>query len=339
MPSFHLFPESASTISTQVDLLYFYLMAITALGVVIVTFLVTFFGIRYRKDRNPVATQIHGSVPVEILWTVVPLGLFLVAFVWGAALYYRIFTPPPNAMDIYVVGKQWMWKAEHPSGQHEINALHVPMNRPVRLILTSQDVFHSFSLPEFRVKREATPGKYNTVWFEATKKGTYHIFCSQYCGTLHSQMIGEVTVMEQAEYDKWLAETKGTSLAEGGKRLFLSYGCITCHRGDSGARGPNLFGLYGTAVTLGDQAKVTGTVTADEAYIRESILNPSAKIVMGYQNIMPTYQGQVSEDQMIQLVEYIKSLKSNDDLQTGHITNEVGQPPAHTDEPSVPGGK
>src|SRR5579872_2668758 len=203
MPSFHLFPESASTISTQVDLLYFYLMAITALGVVIVTFLVTFFGIRYRKDRNPVATQIHGSVPVEILWTVVPLGLFLVAFVWGAALYYRIFTPPPNAMDIYVVGKQWMWKAEHPSGQHEINALHVPMNRPVRLILTSQDVFHSFSLPEFRVKREATPGKYNTVWFEATKKGTYHIFCSQYCGTLHSQMIGEVTVMEQAEYDKW----------------------------------------------------------------------------------------------------------------------------------------
>src|ERR1700750_3335922 len=246
-----LFPREASTIAPYADALYFFLLLITIVGLVLVGALVCGFSICYRKERNPVATQVEGSTLLEATWTIIPLALFLICFVWGALLYFRIYDPPTNAMNIYIVGKQWMWKAEHPGGQHEIDSLHIPINRQVQLTMISMDVFHSFSIPAFRVKREVIPGRYSTVWFEATATGTYHLFCTQYCGTLHSQMIGEIVAMSPDDYKKWTAgSTSGQSLAQNGERLYASLGCNSCHSGTAGARGPNLAGIYGSKVTL-----------------------------------------------------------------------------------------
>jgi cytochrome c oxidase subunit 2 len=234
--------------------------------------------------------------------------LFLIMFVWGSLIYFRIYTPPANAMNIYVVGKQWMWKAEHPGGQHEINSLHVPTGRAIQLTLISQDVFHSFSIPAFRVKREAIPGRYTNVWFEATTPGTYHLFCTQYCGTNHSAMIGDIVVLTPDDYKKWLADsTSGASLAQNGERLFASLSCNACHNGQANSRGPSLAGVYGSHLTLANGGKQL----ADEAYLRDAILNPSDHVTQGYAPIMPTYQGQISEDGVISLVEYIKSMNTN----------------------------
>src|ERR1700726_2739627 len=227
-----LFPREASTIAPYADALYFFLLTITLIGLTLVGILISGFAIRYRKEKHPVAIPVEGSTLLEATWTIIPLALFLIVFVWGALLYFRIYTPPANAMNIYVVGKQWMWKAEHPGGQHEIDSLHVPTGRPVQLTLISQDVFHSFSIPAFRVKREAIPGRYTTVWFEATTPGTYHLFCTQYCGTNHSQMIGDIVVLSPDGYKKWLTEsTSGASLAQNGERLFASLSCGACHNG------------------------------------------------------------------------------------------------------------
>ncbi|WP_263415536.1 cytochrome c oxidase subunit II [Terriglobus albidus] len=303
-----LFPKEASTIAPYADALYFFLLMMTLVGVVIVGLLVFGFSIRYRKERNPEATQIEGSTLLEATWTIIPLVIFLVAFVWGALLYFRIYNPPANSMNIYIVGKQWMWKAEHPGGQHEINTLHVPTGRPVQLTMISQDVFHSYSIPEFRVKREVIPGRYSTVWFNATEPGVYHLFCTQYCGTLHSGMIGTVTALSPDDYQKWTeASNSGMSLAQNGERLFASLGCNQCHTGQAGARGPNLAGLYGTRVQMEDGS----TQLANEAFLRDTILNPSSHVPAGYKPIMPTYQGQISEEGLIDLVEYLKSLKTN----------------------------
>src|SRR3979490_838811 len=216
-----LFPREASTIAPYADALYFFLLLITVIGLTLVGTLVFGFAIRYRKEKHPVATQVEGSTLLEATWTIIPLALFLICFVWGALLYFRIYNPPTNSMNIYVVGKQWMWKAEHPGGQHEINALHIPVGRNVQLTMISQDVFHSFSIPAFRVKREVIPGRYSTVWFTATKEGTYHLFCTQYCGTSHSGMIGDIVVQTPEAYRKWTASsTSGMSLAQNGERLF-----------------------------------------------------------------------------------------------------------------------
>jgi len=239
MTNFALFPPEASKIAPQMDALYFFMVLVSLIGLTIVILLVVSFSILYSKERHPHATQIEGSTLLEATWTIIPLGLFLIMFVWGALLYFRIYTPPANAMNIYVVGKQWMWKAEHPGGQHEINSLHVPTGRAVQLTLISQDVFHSFSIPAFRVKREAIPGRYTTVWFEATAPGTYHLFCTQYCGTDHSAMIGDVVVMTPDDFKKWLAgSTSGNSLAQDGERLFASLSCAACHNSRPDARGP-----------------------------------------------------------------------------------------------------
>src|SRR6202042_1264937 len=301
MTNFALFPPEASKIAPQMDALYFFMVLISLIGLTIVILLVTSFSILYQKKRHPVAVQIEGSTLLEATWTIIPLGLFLVMFVWGSVLYFRIYTPPPNAMNIYVVGKQWMWKAEHPGGQHEIDSLHVPVNQPVQLTIISQDVFHSFSIPAFRVKREAIPGRYSTVWFEATATGTYHLFCTQYCGTDHSAMIGEIVAMTPDDYQKWAAgSTSGASLAQNGERLFTSLGCASCHSGEASARGPNLAQVYGSRLQLADGS----TVTANDAFLREAILNPSTRVTAGYAPIMPTYQGQVSEEGLIDLVEY-----------------------------------
>ena len=324
-----LFPAEASTIAPYADALYFFLLAITVVGLVLVGVLVFGFSIRYRKSRSPVATQVEGSTLLEATWTIIPLALFMVTWIWGALLYFRIYNPPTNAMNIYVVGKQWMWKAEHEGGQHEINALHVPTGRPVQLTLISQDVFHSFSVPDFRIKREVIPGRYSTVWFQATTPGTYHIFCTQYCGTNHSAMIGEVTVLSPADYEKWTQEsTSGTSLAQNGERLFASMGCNACHSGSAASRGPNLAGVYGSKLQLTGGSEVL----VNDAYLRDAILNPSQHITAGYAPIMPTYQGQISEDGLIDLVEYIKNMQNNYRVQQTLTTSESNQAAPTTPE-------
>jgi len=337
---FAVFPPEASSIAPYADALYFFLILISTIGLVAVALIVVTFSIRYRREMSPVATPIEGSTLLEATWTIIPLILFMICFVWGALLYFRIYSPPPNAMNIYVVGKQWMWKAEHPGGQHEINALHVPINQPVQLTLISQDVFHSFSVPAFRVKREVIPGRYNTVWFEATKVGTYHLFCTQYCGTLHSQMIGEVVAMTPEDYQEWASgSTSGTSLAQNGERLFASLGCNSCHNPTANSHGPNLSHVYGTRVQLRNGQ----WVTVDDALLRDTILNPTMHEVAGYAPIMPTYQGQVSEEGLIDLVEYIKRLDTQYRIDQT-IENSSSQPvqtgttPAGTSAPPLAPG-
>src|ERR1017187_6019892 len=315
-----LFPREASTIAPYMDALYFFLLGMTFTGVALVATIITVFSLRYRRSVHPVATQIEGSTLLEATWTIIPLGIFLVAFVWGALLYFRIYNPPVNSMNIYIVGKQWMWKAEHPGGQHEINSLHVPTGQPVQLTMISQDVFHSFSIPAFRVKREAIPGRYTTVWFQATAVGTYHLFCTQYCGTDHSEMIGDVIVMTPEDFKKWLeSSTSGNSLAQNGERLFASLSCNACHNTRPDARGPSLANVYNAKLMLTNGQ----SIIADDAYLRQAILNPSQHITEGYAPIMPTYQGQISEEGLIDLVEYIKNLHSDYRVQQTTTTTDL----------------
>ncbi len=303
---FPVFPEEASTMAGRVDALYFFLIGVSAFFVVLIATLIVYFGFRYRRRRRgEVGRPVRGGVPLEVLWTAVPVMLTMVMFVWGANLYFAMGAPPADTVDIYVVAKQWMFKFQHLAGQREIDELHVPMGRPVKLTLTSEDVIHDLYVPAFRIKADVLPGRYTTIWFTATKPGNYHFFCSQYCGTRHSGMIGQVVVMEPAQFQAWLAGGSGEgSMASAGEKLFQDLGCITCHRADGQGRGPVLQGLYGRPVDLSNGE----TVIADDAYIRESILSPTAKIVAGFQPIMPTFQGVVSEDQLLQLIEYIKSL-------------------------------
>jgi cytochrome c oxidase subunit 2 len=322
-----LFPREASTIAPYMDALYFFLVAMTVVGLLLVGTILVTFSIRYRKAVHPVATQIEGSTLLEATWTIIPLAIFLVTFVWGALLYFRIYNPPVNSMNIYIVGKQWMWKAEHPGGQHEINALHVPIGQPVQLTMISQDVFHSFSIPDFRIKREVIPGRYSTVWFEATTPGEYHLFCTQYCGTNHSAMIGTITALSPADYKKWTQDsTSGMSLAQNGERLFASMGCNACHSGNAAARGPDLSGVYGSKLQLTNGSQVL----VNDAYLRDAILNPSQHVTAGYAPVMPTYQGQISEDGLIDLVEYLKGLNTNYRVHQTLTTSESDQaaPPA-----------
>jgi cytochrome c oxidase subunit II len=302
--NFPLWPTRASTVAGNVDALYIFLLIVSGLMCLLVFALILIFAARFRKRPGVQAEQIEGSHALEITWSAIPLGIFFFIFVWGAVIFFKERTPPPSTLDIYVVAKQWMWKTEHMGGQHEINALHVPTGRDVKLIMTSQDVIHSFYVPAFRIKQDVLPGRYTTLWFRATRPGTYHLFCAEYCGTSHSQMIGEVVVMEPAQYAEWLGGGPATPLPLAGQQLFLSLGCSTCHRFDTQGRGPNLAGLFGKPVLLEDGR----TLTADENYIRESILNPGAKIVSGFKPIMPTFQGLVTEDQVNALLAYIKSL-------------------------------
>ncbi len=304
---FQLFPEQASTIAPRVDALLFFLLGVSGFFAVVIAALIVFFGFKYRRRAgNEVAEQIEGSDRLEIAWTIVPFVLLMVMYAWGAGLYFRLYTPPPDALEVTAVGKQWMWKFQHLSGQREINELHVPVGRAVKMLMTSQDVIHSFFVPAFRVKQDVIPGRYSSIWFEATKVGDYHLFCAEYCGTAHSGMIGSVVVMEPAEFQQWLAGGPEGSPAAAGEKLFHDLGCVTCHRADAQARCPQLAGLLGRTVRLADGR----TVTADETYVRESIVDPGAKIVAGYENIMPTYQGLVNEEQLLELVAYVKSFEA-----------------------------
>jgi cytochrome c oxidase subunit 2 len=304
--NFPLFPQQASTQAGQVDGLYFFLVAVSAFFSLLIATLVVIFAVKYRRrHRDEVGYAIHGSLALELLWTIIPFGIVMVMFAWGAKVAFDIFRPPAGAMEIYVVGKQWMWKVQHMDGQREINELHVPVGRPVKLIMGSEDVLHSYFIPDFRVKADVIPGRYNTLWFTATKPGTYHLFCAEYCGTKHSGMIGSVIAMEPQDFQNWLAGGAASeSPVAAGEKLFTDLACITCHTNDATARGPVLTNLFGHQVQLQNGS----TVVADEAYIRESIVNPQAKVVAGFQPIMPTFQGLVSEEQLLQLIAYVKSL-------------------------------
>ena len=301
-------PESASTMSWKVDALYFYLSGVTVFFTLLISSILVFFVIRYRR-RTPyeIPRPIAGSHKLETLWTVIPFVIAMTMFAWGASVYFEQYSPPKNAIEIYVVGKQWMWKIQHSTGQREINELHIPVGRKVKLIMTTEDVIHDFFVPAFRIKADVVPGRYTSEWFEATKPGTYHLFCAEYCGMNHSGMIGSVIVMEPREFDNWLSGNAGNQTpAVAGQQLYQSLGCVSCHGANGeGGRGPTLAGLFGRQTLLS-----TGqTVRADEAYIRESIINPQAKLVAGFGPIMPTFQGQVSEDQLVQLLAFIKSLQ------------------------------
>ena len=302
-------PESASTESGNVDALYFYLSGVTVFFTLLIAFVITFFAIRYRR-RTPyeIPRPIAGSHTLETIWSVVPFVIAMSFFVWGAGLYFRNYRPPENALEVYVVGKQWMWKFQHSTGQREINVLHVPVGRKVKLIMTSEDVIHDVFIPAFRIKADVVPGRYSSQWFEATKAGEYHLFCAEYCGMNHSLMTGKVVVMEPTAFNDWLSgNANQQSPAVAGQQLFQTLGCASCHGASGeGGRGPSLIGVFNSNVQLANGQ----TVRADEGYIRESITNPQAKLVSGYGPIMPTFQGIVSEEQLVQLMAYIKSLSS-----------------------------
>jgi len=301
-------PERASTMASRVDALYFFLIGVSGFFSLLIAGLIVYFAVKYRR-RSPdaVGANIHGGLVLEITWTIVPLMITMVIFVWGASIFFAMSRPPDETLNIYVVGKQWMWKFQHLDGQREINELHVPVGRAVKLIMTSEDVIHDFYVPAFRVKADVLPGRYTQLWFQPTVPGRYHLFCAEYCGTRHSGMTGQVVVMEPAEYQVWLSGGAEGSLASAGEKLFQDLACNTCHRPDTQGRGPGLEGLFGKTQTLQNGA----TVVVDEAYVRESILNPGLKITAGFQPIMPAFQGLVSEEQLLELVEYIKSLKES----------------------------
>jgi cytochrome c oxidase subunit II len=327
LDNFPLWPTGASSHAWAVDALYIFLVALSGVTTLGIAGTIVAFGIKYRRRHGREAHQIEGSMLLEITWSVIPLGIFMVFFVLGAVLYFDLRTPPQDASEIYVVGKQWMWKIQHMEGAREINQLHVPVNKDIKLVMTSQDVIHSFFIPAFRIKQDVLPGRYTTLWFRATKPGTYHLFCAQYCGTLHSGMIGEVVVMEPSDYQAWITSSAVVgSLAQDGKTLFLQLGCNTCHRFDVQGRAPNLVGVYGNPVQLEDGR----VVTADENYVRQHILTPGRTIVSGFKNIMPSWQGQIDEEQLNELVAYIKSLSPPP---TGAAATPINNPGPATAEP------
>jgi cytochrome c oxidase subunit II len=323
--NFPLWPVRASTTAGSVDALYIFLVTLSGVMCVGIFTMIAVFAIRYRRRAGNRAEPIEGSNALELTWTFIPFGIFLCIFIWGTYIYFQERTPPRDSTEVYTVAKQWMWKFQHIEGQREINELHVPVGRNVRMIMTSQDVIHSFYVPAFRIKQDVLPGRYTTAWFHATKPGTYHLFCAEYCGTMHSGMIGDVVVMEPAQYQTWLSGGAAAgSLAETGQGLFASLGCATCHRLDTQGRGPNLTGVFGKPVLLEDGR----TVTADENYVRESILSPAAKVVSGFKPIMPVFQGLVSEEQLNALVAYVKSLNAQPSGAAG--TPNLKPPPGDT---------
>ncbi|MEQ1572818.1 MAG: cytochrome c oxidase subunit II [Vicinamibacterales bacterium] len=306
-----LFPEQASTLAPAVDNLYFFILAVTAFFALLVSALVIYFAIKYRDDTGlKVGAPITGSVPLEIGWSIIPFLVAIVIFVWSTVVFFQIIRPPDQTLEIYSTGKRWMWRFQHADGQREINALHVPLGRPVKVTFTSEDVLHDLYIPAFRVKADAIPGRYSSIWFTATKTGEYHLFCAEYCGTRHSGMIGTVYVMEPNDYQAWLTDggITGGSMQARGEQLFQQLACTTCHLTNGTGRGPSLSGVFGSTVTLSDGR----TVTVDESYVRESILTPQMKLVAGYQPLMPTFQGLVNEEGVMSLIEYVKSLSGSE---------------------------
>ncbi len=310
MWTFPLFPHQASSHASRVDALYFFELGVLAFFTALICFLILFFAVKYRRgsgaDRsNPVDT----SHTLEAVWIVVPTSIAMVMFFWSSFLFFDLYNPPEDASEIYVVGKQWMWYVQHPEGKSEINQLHVPVGRAVKLVMTSQDVIHDFFIPSFRVKQDVLPGRYTSMWFRPTRTGTFHLYCAEYCGTNHSAMGGSVVVMEPSDYEAWLEQgDTGASMASAGADLFRQYHCSGCHGENASAgRAPRLEGVYGGSVPIqsGDAVRF---VEADDRYIRDSILLPQSEVVAGYEPIMPSYQGQIAEPDLQKILAYIKSI-------------------------------
>lgn len=316
MDQIPLFPEAASTIALQVDLLFVALIALSGFFTLIVVSLIIYFGIKYRRGRDvDRSNPPHANTRLELGWVFGLLALSFGTFTWATILYYRMMRPPEERpLEVYAVGQQWMWKFQHVEGPREIDELHIPVNVPIRMIMASEDVIHDLYIPAFRVKYDVVPGRLTSMWFEATRVGEYHLFCAEYCGTNHARMIGRVVVMEPSAFQEWLStgSQEGAPVAQAGEQLFQQLGCSSCHVPDSGVRAPSLVGLFGEPVPL----ESGETVIADEDYLRESILLPNEKIVAGYPPIMPTYEGQISQEQLLELVAYIKEL-GNGDVQDG----------------------
>ena len=304
-------PEQASTIAPRVDHLFYAVAGVTSAVAIAIFVTMIVFGLRYRagsdapRAEDVPAAQARARRRVEIAWTVTPLLLFLGAFAWAARLYVLRADTPADAVEVYVVAKQWMWKLQHPGGQREIDEFHVPRGQPVKLVMTSQDVIHSFFVPAFRLKQDVLPGRYTALWFTATKAGRYHLFCAEYCGTDHARMGGDIVVMEPPDYQRWLeARAGGPDMAGRGEALFRQFGCSGCHGQNAAVHAPNLAGLFGRPVPLADGT----TVVADERYVRDSILLPQKEVTAGYAPIMPSFAGQIGEDDILDLIAYIKSL-------------------------------
>ena len=328
MPSkWSIIPEQASTLAPQVDQLYRFNIGVTAFFAITVSVLVVYFAVKYRtSDPLAVGAPITGSIPIELAWSVIPFLISVVIFIWASLVFFDIYRPPDQTLEVYATGKRWMWKFQHLDGKAEINELHVPAGRPVKVTFTSEDVIHSLYFPSFRTKADAIPGRYSSVWFDATKVGAYHIFCAEYCGTRHSGMIGTVYVMEPADYQGWLSGGGGGgTLASRGERLFSELACNTCHLSDGSGRGPSLLNKFGIQEQLADGS----VVNIDESYVRESILTPQRKVVAGYQPVMPAFQGLVNEESVMALIEYVKSLQSSSGGASA-AANTVGTPPAAT---------
>ena len=306
-----LLPYEDSSYAGNVDAIFLALLLLCSFVTLAVLAVIAWFCFKYRRgspaNRTYSITE-EREIQVELIWIIIPLLIFIGLFIWAGNVYYNMFSPPHDGLAVYVVGKQWMWKIEHPGGQREINQLHIPVDRNIVLTLTSQDVIHDFDVPAFRIKHDVLPGRYTRMWFRATKTGTYHLFCGQYCGDFHSQMIGDIVVMSVTAYAQWLqsaGQSGSVSLAAEGSRYFHTLGCSGCHEGSQVIHAPSLNGIYGQPVPL----QSGQVVTATDDYIRDSILQPSKNVPAGYQPIMPSYQGLLSEEKIIALVSYIKSLR------------------------------
>lgn len=318
-----LFPEQASSFAWQVDALFLYLVAVGTFFTIAIVAVLFYFVVRYReREKYATPQDIVGGLGLEITWTVIPFLIVMSMFVFGTMVFFNQYRIPRDAMEVFVVGKQWMWKFQHASGQREINELHVPVGRKVKLTMTTEDVIHDLYIPDFRTKADTVPGRYSNIWFEATKPGRYRLFCAEYCGLNHSGMGGWVTVMEQRDFDNWLnGNTVTQTPVEVGRALFEQrLGCASCHQGGDSGRGPSLNGVYNSPVKLADGQ----TVVADDTYIRNSILNPQGQIVAGYQPIMPTYKGQITEEQIVQIIAYIRMLGVQNNASSGGVVTGGG---------------
>ncbi len=307
---FHLFPARASSFADHYDTLFLALMLLLWFVALAVTALLVYFAVHYRKgsaaDRR--RAPVRGR-KIEVAWIVIPLLLFLATFAWAAYDFTKLYRAPPNAMPVFVVAKQWMWKLEHTNGRREIDELHVPLGQPVRLVMTSQDVIHSFFVPAFRIKQDVVPGRYTTIWFTPTQTGEFHLFCAEYCGTDHAGMRGRIVVMPPADFARWLqAGNAQSDIAASGFELYRRYGCSGCHEAGSSVHAPDLHGLLGRTVHLQDGR----ALVADEAYVRDSVLLPKKDVVAGYEPIMPSFAGQIGEEDLLAIIEYIRSTGVND---------------------------
>lgn len=303
---FQLIPAPASTGASKVDFLFYSILIASLAVAAVMTFLIVRFLVIYRQgtDRSRAGRR-RGHLALDLTWSGILFLVFIGLFIWSAALYIQRDHVPEDALHITAVGKQWMWQIQHPGGQREINALHVPVGRPVVVELASEDVIHSFFIPAFRIKQDAVPGRATRLWFEATKTGRFHLFCAEYCGSEHSQMRGHIEVMEQEEYAEWLStRPAGETLAARGRRLFTALGCSGCHEAGGTVKAPHLGELYLSPVAL-ESGEV---VIADRQYIRDSILMPGRDIVAGFKDIMPSFAGLIDETELMALVAYIISL-------------------------------